>query len=140
MMPSTRGYFDIFDSFFDDPFFTERKSQKIGEVMRTDIKEKDGNYIMDIDMPGLGKDDIKIELNDGYVTVSANTNKEIDDSNEDEGYIHKERYTGSYQRSYFVGKDLKEEDIKAKFNNGTLTLTFPKENKKVEAKKLIQIQ
>ena len=108
--------------------------------MRTDIKEKDGNYIMDIDLPGTNKEDINIELNEGYLTVSATTNKEVDDSNEKDGYIHKERYQGTYKRSYYAGKNIKEEDIKASYKNGTLTLVFPKEEtKKLEQKKFISI-
>ncbi|MCQ2978292.1 MAG: Hsp20/alpha crystallin family protein [Clostridia bacterium] len=140
LLPQTRGYFDIFDDFFSDPFFEISKGPKFNEVMRTDIKEKDGNYIMDIDLPGTNKEDINIELNEGYLTVSATTNKEVDDSNEKDGYIHKERYQGTYKRSYYAGKNIKEEDIKASYKNGTLTLVFPKEEtKKLEQKKFISI-
>lgn len=139
-MPILRG-FDAFDNFFDDPFFyPERKGQKYNEVMRTDIKEKDGNYIMDIDLPGANKEDINIELNNGYLTVSAMTNKETDNSDEEAGYIHKERFVGTATRSYYVGKDLKEDDVKAQFKNGILSLVFPKENKQIEEKKSIKIQ
>lgn len=129
---------DIFDSFFNDPFF-ERKSTNINSVMKTDIKEKDGNYVLDIDMPGYEKQDIKISLENNYVTVTASKNESQEDSKDGE-YIYKERYIGQCSRSYYVGKNVREEDIKASFKNGTLTLIVPNKNQeKVEEKKFIQI-
>lgn len=139
MMPQVRGYFDMLDDFFDDPFFVKKSGPKFNECMRTDIKEQDGNYVMDIDLPGANKEDINIELNDGYLTVSMETNKETDDSKD--GYIHKERYVGKCSRTYYAGKNIKEEDVKAQYKNGILTLTFPKEEtKKLEEKKIITIE
>ena len=106
--------------------------------MKTDVKEKDGNYIIEIDVPGYNKEDIQIELENGYLTVTAKANTKVDE--EKEGYIYKERFVGECSRSFYTGEDVKEEDIKASFKNGTLTLTFPKEDKKqIEGKKLIQI-
>ena len=138
MMMIPRKDLDIFDSFFNDPFF-ERKSTNINSVMKTDIKEKDGNYVLDIDMPGYEKQDIKISLENNYVTVTASKNESQEDSKDGE-YIYKERYIGQCSRSYYVGKNVREEDIKASFKNGTLTLIVPNKNQeKVEEKKFIQI-
>ncbi len=136
MIPRKRNL-DVFDSFFDDPFF-EGGKRKHQELMRTDIKEKDGNYILEIDIPGYNKEDIQIELENGYLTVTAKANSHVDE--EKDGYIYKERFTGECSRSFYAGENVKEEDIKASFKNGTLVLTFPKEEtKQLESKKLIQI-
>ncbi len=137
LVPRKRNY-DVFDSFFNDPFFEEEGRRKNHGVMKTDVKEKDGNYIIEIDVPGYNKEDIQIELENGYLTVTAKANTKVDE--EKEGYIYKERFVGECSRSFYTGEDVKEEDIKASFKNGTLTLTFPKEDKKqIEGKKLIQI-
>ena len=116
---------------FDDGFFTRGRN----EVMKTDIKEKDGNYILEIDLPGCDKDNIKVELNNGYLTVSATMDKTADESDEKDNYIHKERFYGKCSRSYYAGENLKEEDIKASFKNGILTLTYPKDKKEIESEK-----
>lgn len=138
MVPGKRNV-DIFDSIFDEPFFEGRKGRH-NELMRTDVKEKDGNYILEIDIPGYNKEDIKIELENGYLTVTAKTNRSVDEEEKD-GYIYKERFVGECSRSYYAGENLKQEDIKASFKNGTLTLTFPKEDtKQIEEKKYIEIE
>lgn len=134
MIPRKRN-FDIFESFFDDQFF-EGGKMKPQDIMKTDIKEKNGNYILEIDIPGYNKEDIEIELNNGYLTVTAKENTKIDE--EKDGYIYKERYVGECKRSFYAGDNVKEEDIKASFRNGTLELTFPKE-KQIQEKKIIQI-
>ena len=137
MIPRKRNY-DIFDSFFNEPLF-EGGNRKQQEIMKTDIKEKEGNYILEIDVPGYNKEDIQIELENGYLTVTAKANKDIDE--EKEGYIYKERYIGECSRSFYAGDNIKEEDIRASFKNGTLVLTFPKEEtKKIENKKFIEIE
>ena len=129
MIPRKRNEFDLFDSMFEDPFF-ERKENK---WMKTDIKEKGNNYIIEVDLPGYEKDNIQIEMENGYLKVSA----KVEDSNEEEEeekYIHKERFYGECSRSFYVG------DVKASFKNGILTLTVPKEEqKKLDEKKYIQI-
>lgn len=128
--------FDVLDDMFNEPFFTKRESQ----IMKTDIKEKDGNYILDIDLPGCKKEDINIEFNDGYLTISATINHAIDNSDEKENYIHKERFYGKCSRSFYAGENLKEEDISASFKNGILTVTFKKDDVKNESnKKYIEI-
>ena len=136
MIPARRNGngLDIFDEVFADPFFGEIENK----IMKTDLKEKDGKYMLEIDVPGYDKEDIKIELQDGYLTVSAEKNEEKEDKHAK--YLKRERFTGMCSRSYYVGDNLKEEDKKANFKNGILTIGFPKEvEKKVEEKKYIPI-
>ena len=126
MMIPRRHDFDLWDEMFRDPFFTEGESK----LMKTDIKEKKDRYLIDIDLPGYEKEGIKIEIQEGYLTVQAKVDKE--DDKEKGKYVRKERYTGECSRSFYVGDNVKEEDIKAKFNNGTLTLEIPKKEDKKE--------
>ena len=137
MMIPRRHDFDLFDDMFRDPFFNEGESK----LMKTDIKEKKDKYIIDIDLPGYEKDNIKIEIQDGYLTIHASVNKENDE--EEKGkYVRKERYAGECSRSFYIGDNIKEEDIKAKFKNGTLTLEIPKkeERKQLPDTKYIPIE
>ena len=108
MIPARRNGngLDIFDEVFTDPFFGEKENK----IMKTDLKEKDGKYMLEIDVPGYDKEDIKIELQDGYLTVSAEKNEEKEDKHAK--YLKRERFTGMCSRSYYVGDNLKEEDIK----------------------------
>lgn len=125
---------DIFDDVFSDPFFSEKENR----IMRTDLKEKDGKYYLEIDIPGFDKENIKIELQDGYLTISAEKDDEKEDKNAK--YLKRERFSGMCSRSYYVGDNVKEEDIKANFKNGILTVEFPKEQEnKVVEKKYIPI-
>ena len=128
---------NMFDDMFRDPFFTNNSSTKL---MKTDIQEKDNNYILDMDLPGYEKEDIKAQLKDGYLTITAQKNTSNDDKDEEGNYIRRERYCGKCSRSFYVGDSIKEEDIKANFNNGILELTFPKEaEQKAEEMKYITI-
>ena len=113
---------NIFDDLFNTPFFTRSEAN----MMKTDIKEHDGGYELTVDLPGVKKDDIKAELNDGYLTITADNNSSKDENDEKGKYICRERYSGSYSRSFYVGESVTEEDIKAKFENGTLTMDIPK--------------
>lgn len=137
MMIPRRNDFDLLSEMFRDPFFDERESR----VMKTDIKEKKDKYVIDIDLPGYEKENIKIEVEDGYLTVHAtiDSNKE---EKEEGKFVRKERYMGSCSRSFYVGDDVKEEDIKATFRNGILRLEVPKveEKKELPEKKYIQIE
>ena len=134
MIPRKRNEFNLFEDIFDDPFFEKRETK----LMRTDIKEKGDNYVIEVDLPGYEKNDIEIELEKGYLKVTAKVNNSVNDENEK--YIHKERFYGECSRSFYVGDDIKEEDIKAGFKNGILSLTIPKaQEKKLEGKKFIQI-
>ena len=139
MMPRNNFGFDLFDELFKDPFFSRRENQNA--VMKTDIREKDGDYLMDIDLPGFSKDDISAELHDGYMTVTAKKEENNDEKDDKGNYIHRERYSGSCSRRFYVG-DISEADIKASFKDGTLHLEIPKEEPKKleEQKKLISIE
>ena len=120
LMPTMRT--NVFDDLFNNPFFTKSESS----MMKTDIKEHDNCYDLMIGLPGVKKEDIKAELNDGYLTVSAESNTSKDEKDDNGKYICRERYSGSYSRSFYVGDTVTEQDISAKFENGTLKLTVPK--------------
>lgn len=128
--------FDLFDDIFGDPFF--RKSES--KMMKTDIREDKDNYVIDIDLPGFDKKNIKIDITDGYLTISAKVDNE-DKETKHGKYIRKERYFGECSRSFYLGDEVKAEDVKANFKNGILTLEIPKvENKgKLPEKKYIEI-
>ena len=138
MMIPRRNHFDLFDEMFRDPFFEGSESK----VMKTDIKEKKDKYLIDIDLPGYEKEDIKMEISDGYLTVHASVNKEVDNEKEKGKYVRKERYVGECSRSFYVGENVSEDEIKAKFKNGTLTIEVPKKDDKKELpeKKYIPIE
>ena len=137
LMPSIFGE-NLFDDFMDFPF----GGKKINTMMKTDIRDTDSSYELDIDMPGFKKEDIKAQLKDGYLTISASTSANNDEQDKDGRYIRRERYAGSCSRSLYVGEGVKEEEIRAKFENGILKLSIPKvENKpQVEEKKYIAIE
>ena len=128
--------FELFDPFFND-FFGLDRNAKYNEVMKTDIIDHDGSYEMKVDMPEIKKDDIKMSLNDGYLTIEAKVEKNTD---ENDKYIRKERYYGEYSRSYFVGDGVTEDDIDAKLENGVLTLNIKKVEKEAPEKKYITIK
>ena len=147
--------FDLFDRFVDDDWFDDREFKNLEKklyghraknVMNTDIKETDHGYEMLIDLPGFAKEDVKVELNDGYLIVSAEKgfDKNESDSKEDAKkgkYIRKERYSGSCKRSFYVGDAITQEDIKASFKHGILTLDIPKKDKKaLDTAKYIAIE
>ena len=137
MIPRRKNEFDLFDEMFNDPFFTRGESK----LMKTDIKEKGDKYLLEVDLPGYEKEDIKIEMEDGYLTIHASMNKNIEENDKGSKYVHKERYVGECSRSFYVGEDISEEDIKASFKNGTLKLELPKkEAKNIDNKKYIEIE
>lgn len=149
MLPSIFGE-NLFDDFFSDPFemmMPQSRNPLYGKhaknLMKTDVRETENSFEVDMDLPGFKKDEVKAELNNGYLTVSAA--KGLDEDKEDKKtgkYIRRERYAGACQRSYYVGEDVTEEDIKATFEHGILTLFVPKKEVKpaVEEKKYISIQ
>ena len=109
--------------------------------MKTDVKETDNAYELDIDLPGYKKDEVTAKLENGYLTISATKGANNDEQNKEGKYIRRERYTGTMSRSFYVGEDVQQEDIHAKFEDGILKLTVPKEDpKKVEEKKYISIE
>lgn len=133
---TNRDYWNdgLFNDFFGDSMF--RTNNK--HLMKTDIKEDENKYDLDIEMPGMTKDNIKISLENSYLTIEGEIeNKE--ENEEKKHYIYHERYYGSMSRSYYVGDAVKEEDIKAKFENGILHIEIPKVEKKLDEKKYIQI-
>ena len=146
-MPSIFGE-SLFDDMFpfDDSFFTSKKNPLYGKnasrVMKTDIKENEGSYELDIDLPGFKKDEITAELKDGYLTITGTTKKETGDQDKKGKYVRRERYCGSCSRSFYVGKAVEKEDIKAKFEDGVLKISVPKkeEKPKVEESKYISIE
>lgn len=135
MMLVPRRNFDLFDEMFEDPFFS-----KSSKLMKTDIKENENDYTIEVDLPGYSKEDIQITVDDGYLTVSANTSKEDEDTSSK--YVKRERYYGEYSRSFYVGNDVETEDVKASFRNGILKLEVPKKEdvKQLPEKKYVQIE
>ena len=152
LMPSIFGE-DMFDDFMRDfPFFDENAGNKIEKklygrhaknMMKTDIKELEGGYELEMDLPGFTKDEITAELKDGYLTISASKGLDKDEQEKETGkYIRRERYAGACQRSFYVGEDVTEQDIKAEFKHGMLKLFVPKKEAKpaVETKKYVTIE
>ncbi len=142
MMPSIFGE-NLFDD-FEREFFGGRnplygKHEK--NVMKTDIRETDNSYELDIDLPGFKKDEISAKLENGYLTISAAKGLDKDEKDKKGNYIRRERYCGSMTRSFYVGDALSQEDIHAKFEDGILKLSVPKKDaKEVEQKKYISIE
>lgn len=132
LMP--RRSYDLFDEMFDDPFF--RGQENRASMMKTDVIEKDGNYLLEMDLPGFTKDDVRAQLHDGYLTIQAEKTTSSDQKDENGKYVFRERHTGSCSRTFYVGDHITQEDIKASFENGTLKLIFPKmTSEKIEAQK-----
>lgn len=130
---------NLFDDFFNDPFFSD-SYQNRQSLIKTDIEDDGTNYNIDMELPGYKKDMVKAELKDGYLTVFAETSSE-NESDPEKNYIRKERYHSSLKRSFYVGSRLKQEDIKASFDNGILKLSFPKEAPKgIEENQYITIE
>ncbi len=137
----------LFDDLFNFPDFRdmnhmERKlyGRHADRLMKTDVKEEDNQYVVSIDLPGFSKEDINLELNEGYLTISASKNMNNDKNDKKGRLIRQERYSGSMQRSFYVGDQITEEDVKASFKHGVLSLTIPKkEQPKLPEKKHIQI-
>ena len=146
LMPSIFGenLFDEMMDSFNDEFFGKRNplyGKNASRVMKTDIKEADGRYVIDIDLPGFKKDEIHAELKDGCLTISAS--KGLDRENEEKKgrYIRQERYMGQCSRSFYVGGSVRPEDVSAKFEDGILRVTLPKNTpKQLEAKNTIAIE
>ncbi|MCI6184149.1 MAG: Hsp20/alpha crystallin family protein [Clostridiales bacterium] len=134
---------NIFDNFFGDDFFGEHSPLygKHGKnLMKTDIHEKDGGYELAIDLPGFKKDEISLDIKDGYLSISAQKGLDKDEGDKKGRIIRQERYAGVCSRSFYVG-DVKPEDVKAKYESGVLTITLPKdEPKKLENKSRITIE
>lgn len=142
LMPSIFGE-NLFDDFMFNPwrsdFFTTPKSSK--SVMNTDVRENENSYEFDIELPGYKKEDVSAKLENGYLTIQARKTTEDGEKDQKGNYIRRERYAGTCSRSFYVGEDVKQEEIRAKFEDGILKLTVPKvDQKKVEEKKYISIE
>lgn len=137
MMIPRRSDFDIFSDMFHDDFFTREDHR----LMKTDIEEKDDKYLIAMDLPGYEKENINIEVEDGYLKIHAKTDTTKEEGKESK-YVRRERYVGECSRSFYVGDDVESDDIKATFRNGTLQLEVPKkeEKKELPEKKYIQIE
>ncbi len=151
LMPSIFGE-DLFDDFMRDFPFSDRDMRKVERklyghhgknMMKTDIKELDHGYELEMDLPGFAKDEVKAVLENGYLTISAAKGLDQDEQEKKTGrYIRRERYAGACQRTFYVGEDVTEADIKAEFKHGILKLFIPKKEAKpaVEEKKYISIE
>ena len=133
MLPSIFGE-SLFDDWMGFPFqgFESDVDHKLygkhaARVMKTDLKEHDDSFELAVDLPGFKKDQIELQLQNGYLTITAAKGVEEEEKDKKGRLVHQERYTGSMQRSYYVGESLTEEDVKARFEDGVLTLRFPKE-------------
>ena len=147
LMPSIFGE-NLFDDFFDDFYrpvvrkSPARAAAPMNTVMKTDVRETDEAFELDIDLPGYKKEDVQAELKDGYMTITAKTHRENDEKDDNGKYIRRERFSGTCSRSFYVGDAITEEDIKAKFEDGILKVTVPKKEAKpeVETNKYIAIE
>ena len=144
MIPRKNNELDLWDDFFEDPFFTNHRNYARHEesrIMKTDIKELKDKYEITIDLPGYEKENLSMSIEDGYLTINAKTSKEANDKEEGK-FVRKERFYGECSRSFYVGEDITEEDIKASFKNGTLKIDVPKkeEKKALPEKKYISIE
>ena len=147
MLPSIFGE-NMFDDFFSDPFGMmgpQTRDALYGKhaknLMKTDVRETENSYELDVDLPGFKKDEVEIQLQDGCLTVSAAKGLDKDEEDKKGRYIRQERYAGSLSRSFYVGEDVEPQDVKAKYENGVLKLFVPKaEVKQVPAQTAIAIE
>ena len=133
MMLVPRRNFDLFDDFFDEPMFKKEKN-----LMKTDIKELKDRYVIEIELPGFEKENIKLSLENGYLNINAK--KTSEENKEETKYVHKERFYGECSRSFYVGDIIEEEDIDAEFKNGILKINIPKKQEQIEQKETKQIE
>ena len=155
MLMPTVFHENLFDDFFD-PFWNDAALERAmnreargafgkrgANMMKTDVRETDDSYEVDMDLPGFKKDEVKVQLADGYLTIEAAKGLDKDEKDKKSGkYIRRERYAGSMSRSFYVGEGVTQEDIHAKYEHGVLKLSIPKkeEQKKVEKSNYIAIE
>lgn len=143
----SRGEYDreplgFFDDWFDDfmPMFSRKEMKQFNSIMKTDIKESGDNYVLEVDLPGFDKKDVSLELDNGYLSITAKREHKVEDDDEKKGnFIRRERSFGQFSRSFYVG-DIDEEDIDAKLENGILTIKLPKEKKEQSKSNRIEIK
>ena len=151
LMPSIFGE-DLFDDLFDLPFYDDRAGRNVEKklygrhaqnLMKTDIKEQDNGYEVIVDLPGFKKEEVKVSLDNGYLSIQAAKGLDKDEKDKDSGrYIRRERYAGACERSFYVGDAIEQSNVKAEFKHGILKLFVPKKEAKpaVEANKYIAIE
>ena len=139
LMPSIFSR-DFMDDLFDMPQRTYAKSYSANGLMKTDIKESEEGFTVEMDLPGFSREDISAELKDGYLTVSAEKGLDKDEEDKKGKYIRKERYAGSLSRTFYLGEEIRVEEIKAKFENGILSVSIPKEEEKKKYRDCIFIE
>lgn len=151
LMPSIFSSNNLFDDFFDEDWFDNRDFRKLEKklyghraknVMNTDVKETEKGYELEMDLPGFKKEEVTVELTNGYLTIRASKGLDKDEKEKETGkYIRRERYAGACERSFYVGEGIKQEDIKASFKHGILKLEIPKEEApKIEQNHYISIE
>ena len=148
MVPSIFGE-NLFDEFWNDPFDMDRMlprgrdplyGKHSKNLMKTDVRETEGSYELDVDLPGFKKEEVNVELNNGYLTVSAHKDEDSGDKDESGKWLRRERYVGTCSRSFYVG-NVKPEDVKAKYEDGVLSVIVPKEDvKKLASSTAIAIE
>ncbi len=136
MLPSIFGE-NLFDDFFGDPFgmmmphgHDPLYGKHAKNLMKTDVRETEGSYELDVDLPGFKKDEVSVELKDGYLTIQAAKGLDKDQQDKKGKYIRQERYAGACSRSFYVGEDVEPGEVSAKFEDGILTISVPKMEKK----------
>lgn len=143
LVPAKRNFFDDFmmspfDTFFDG---TQPAGKPVPGLMKTDVKDTDKAFELIVDLPGVKKEDVTAELKDGYLEVTAKSHSESEESGKAGTYLRKERFDGTCSRSFYVGDEIAEDNITAKFENGTLLITVPKKTQpEIEEKKTIAIE
>ena len=136
MLPSIFGE-NLFDDFFGDPFgmmmphgHDPLYGKHAKNLMKTDVRETEGSYELDVDLPGFKKDEVSVEVKDGYLTIQAAKGLDKDQQDKKGKYIRQERYAGACSRSFYVGEDVEPGEVSAKFEDGILTISVPKMEKK----------
>ena len=147
MLPSIFGE-NLFDDWFESPiekaFFGDRNplyGKHAKNLMKTDVRETDSSYELDVDLPGFKKEDIQAQLKNGYLTISASKSLDKDETDKEGRYIRQERYTGQCSRTFYVGDAVTQNDIRAKFEDGILKLSVPKKQPQaIESSQYISIE
>ncbi len=147
LLPSIFGenLFDDFDNFNFDKALNRMNRELYGKhsrnMMKTDVRETDNSYELDVDLPGFKKDEINVQLDNGYLSISAAKGLDKDEEKKNSKYIRRERYAGAMSRSFYVGDNLTQQDIKAKFEDGILKISVPKKDvQQIEQNKYIAIE
>lgn len=141
LLPFEEGDFglSLFNDLFGFPKF-RREEREFNHTLQTDIKENENSYDIEVEMPGVNKQDVSLELKKGYLTISAEKNSSNEEKDKKGNYVRRERFYGKTSRSFYVGNNVKEEDIKASLVNGVLNIEIPKNKPQIEETKKIEIK